>query len=362
MSERPLCDLRGIDGARTRKCRWLRQIEEIPASSMVGPIVAELRRWPVPVTLDDVFVGRYPQLVTQALQLTAGDRVAAEDLVHDTFVRLALRSVDPARVQNLDGYLFVTMRNVHLSQVRRRVLQAPVNVSAVDYESIADRLLAVTDDHAAASAYDELALVAKYACLRKATSKAASALILRYFHGYYPGEIARILHATEQAVDTRLRIARAEARAFVAAPDRLTAIGRVVGHLRFGRPNDADFVLGLRKFIFDAVTDDCPSSDDFGQIYDGPSTDSLDVQVLAHVVQLCGVSRRTQPETGSSAPCERDPSDMLGRGRRNGGGKGDPPNDVADRRASLRSRLKEVLDQRPKELRVAVNSFFSGRR
>ena len=135
-----ICNCPG--SARTEKSRWLRQISEIPASSMVGPIVAELRRWPVPVSLDDVFVERYPQLVTQALQLTAGDRVAAEDLVHDTFVRLALRSLDPARVQNLDGYLFITMRNVHLSQVRRRVLQAPVNVSAVDYESIADRLLA----------------------------------------------------------------------------------------------------------------------------------------------------------------------------------------------------------------------------
>jgi RNA polymerase sigma factor (sigma-70 family) len=327
---------------------------------MVGPIVAELRRWPVPVTLDDVFVERYPQLVTQALQLTAGDRVAAEDLVHDTFVRLALRSVDPARVQNLDGYLFVTMRNVHLSQVRRRVLQAPVNVSAVDYESIAERLLAVADDHAAATAYDELALVTKFACLRKATSKAASALILRYFHGYYPGEIARILHATEQAVDTRLRIARAEARAFVAAPDRLTAIGRVVTHLRFGRPNDADFVLGLRKSIFGAITGACPSPDDFRQIYDGPSTDPLDVQVLAHVVSCATCLDELNRRLGLPLLQERDPSDMLGRGRRNGGGKSGPPNDVGDRRASLRSRLKEALDQRPKELRVAVNGLFVG--
>ena len=309
--------------------------------------MAEPKRWPVPVTLDDVFVERYPQLVTQALQLTAGDRVAAEDLVHDTFVRLALRSVDPARVQNLDGYLFVTMRNVHLSQVRRRVLQAPVNVSAVDYESIADRLLAVVDDHAAASAYDELTLVAKYACIRKATSKAASALILRYFHGYYPGEIARILHATEQAVDTRLRIARAEARAFVAAPDRLTAIGRVVGHLRFGRPSDADFVIGLRRSIFDAVTDVCPSSDDFDQIYDGPSTDPLDVQVLAHLVSCAACLDELNRRLGLPLLQERDPSDMLGRGRRNGGGKSGPRTTVAiDARRSARDSKRCLISAR----------------
>ena len=238
-------------------------------------------------------------------------------------------------MQNLDGYLFVTMRNVNLSQVRRQVLRAPVNVSAVDYESIAERLLAVADDHAAATAYDELALVAKFACLRKATSKAASALILRYFHGYYPA-IARILHATEQAVDTRLRIAARKPEP--SSRSRPTdGIGRVVTHLRFGRPNDADFVLGLRRSIFEGRHGRVPIRRRLRRIYDGPSTDPLDVQVLADVVSCATCLDELNRRLGLPLLQERDPSDMLGRGRRNGGGKSGPPNEVAiDARRSAR--------------------------
>ncbi len=323
--------------------------------------MADPQRWPVTATLDDIFVGRYSKLVSQAQQLTGGDRAAAEDLVHDTFVRLSLRDLNPAAVENLEGYLFVTMRNVHLSQVRRRVLQAPVNVSVVDYHSIADRLLAVVDERAVAAAYEELTLVARYACLRKQTSKAARALILRFFHGYYPGEIARILHATDQAVDTRLRMARAEARAFVAAPDRLVTIER--RHPRDGDCRmEVDFVVRLRASIFDAVTDDCPTTADFDRVYSGPSTDPLDVRTLAHVVSCARCLDTLNRRLGLPLLQDRDPSDMLGRGRRSGGGgtSGGTPVGAGHRRVSLRTRLNDVLNERPKELRVAINGFFVG--
>jgi len=44
--------------------------------------------------------------------------------------------------------------------------------------------------------HDELRRVYQYACARKETSKAGSVLILRFFHGYYPSEIAKLLRLT----------------------------------------------------------------------------------------------------------------------------------------------------------------------
>jgi DNA-directed RNA polymerase specialized sigma24 family protein len=74
--------------------------------------------------------------VVWAQQLVGRNRAAAEDLVHDTFVRVALRKPDLDAIGNLDGYLFVTMRNVHLSQLRRQVTVARSRL-ALDYESVA---------------------------------------------------------------------------------------------------------------------------------------------------------------------------------------------------------------------------------
>jgi len=58
-----------------------------------------------------------------------------------------------------------------------------------------------------------------YACTRKETSKAGSVLILRFFHGYYPSEITKVIRGTRHAVDLRLRNACAEAKATLANPE-----------------------------------------------------------------------------------------------------------------------------------------------
>ena len=74
---------------------------------------------------------------------------------------------------------------------------------------------------ATVEATQELACVCRYACLRKGSSKAGSILILRFFHGYFPSEIAQIARCTPHLVDDWLRIARREARLFREEPHRL---------------------------------------------------------------------------------------------------------------------------------------------
>jgi DNA-directed RNA polymerase specialized sigma24 family protein len=64
-------------------------------------------------------------------------------------------------------------------------------------------------------------------CVRKETAKAASALILRFFHGYYPSEITQLLCTSRQAVAELLRVARAEVKAFLLEPQRLVFLSPV---------------------------------------------------------------------------------------------------------------------------------------
>lgn len=321
--------------------------------------MAQRRPWPSSGTLDDIFLDHYAGLVARARQLVGRDRHAAEDLVHDVYVRLALRELDLGAVANVEGYLFTTLRNVYLSQVRRNRPQAAATVSIIDHESLVSGLRSLVDAEERQNAFAALRHIVRYACLRKTTSKAASVLLLRFFHGYYPGEIARILRTTEVAVAGRLRLARAEARGFLADPARLQSFDgqRIRFHLDVDA-DDAESVRALRRAIFAACTGPCLSSRTLDRLYASRLSDPLDVASLAHLVG-CGecldaVSRRL----GLPLLVDRNPSDRLGRGGpTDGGGSGAGKTDVA---STLRARLDDARADHPKELQIAVNGLFVG--
>jgi DNA-directed RNA polymerase specialized sigma24 family protein len=50
------------------------------------------------------------------LQLTNQDHHRAENLMHDAFVQFALSRPDLKHIQNLEAYLYMTLKNTHLSQ------------------------------------------------------------------------------------------------------------------------------------------------------------------------------------------------------------------------------------------------------
>src|SRR4051794_40508261 len=98
---------------------------------------------------EDLFIQRYERLLAWALRLTERDRGRAEDLVHDTFIQFTLSRPDLGAIENLDGYLRVMMRNMHLSQVRRsarlRENPAPLQLSLIDHDSAEIGLRAVEE-------------------------------------------------------------------------------------------------------------------------------------------------------------------------------------------------------------------------
>src|SRR5688572_29702330 len=104
-----------------------------------------LRRLQAPraASHEDLFVERYERLIAWARQITGGDPVAAEDLVHDAFVNFTLSQPDLNAIQHVDGYLFTTLRHLHLANIRRGIRHHEIGVALFEFESACDALRAV---------------------------------------------------------------------------------------------------------------------------------------------------------------------------------------------------------------------------
>src|SRR6476620_23429 len=136
---------------------------------------------PVEINHEELFLERYDRLLKWSLQLTGNDHEVAEDLLHDLFIQFTLRQPPLHAVGNLDAYLYVTLRNLHLAQERRANRNRLQQLSIVQYDSAAIGLRTV-DPRDQIYAQEELRIVCAYACRRKHTAKLASVLILRFFH------------------------------------------------------------------------------------------------------------------------------------------------------------------------------------
>ena len=86
-----------------------------------------------PVTRDSASVEQvlelyYEQLMHWGTVLTQGDQVAAQDAVHDLCLYFTVAQPDLSRVENLDGYLYTSLRNIYLSSLARVAREATQSV------------------------------------------------------------------------------------------------------------------------------------------------------------------------------------------------------------------------------------------
>jgi RNA polymerase sigma factor (sigma-70 family) len=260
---------------------------------------------------EELFIERYERLLDWALHLTNHDQGRAKDVVHDVFIKFTYARPDLRRIENLDAYLYGMLRNIYISQLRRVSQGRVLQLSIIEYDSATVGLL---DLAGRIETRDQLRRVCRYACMRKETSKAGSVLILRFFHGYYPNEIAQILRGSRQAVDERLRIARSEARLYLERPDRLTFMkGGLIGQaVSWFRQQSADDLLReLRQAIFQSRKGDCLSKEEIRTIY-GTEGEAPDCRTLSHVVSCPQCLDAVNHLIGLSPLSERYPTDMLG--------------------------------------------------
>lgn len=316
---------------------------------------------------EDVFLARYIRLHAWALQLTENDRERAEDLVHDAYIQFTFARPDLDSIQNLNGYLYRMLRNLHLSRVRRSQRRLFRTLSVVDYDS-AEVGLRAADPRERISVQDQLREVCQYACLRKQTSKAGSVLILRFMHGYYPREIARVMQCSREAVEERLRLARNEAKQYLENPASLRFIGdpareKISISGGFARTVD-EFLVELRRTIFDSRKGECLTAAQFEALYQAAAPAKIKHLTLAHIVSCHTCLDEVNRRLSLPSLAERFPTDTLGTDTRpkDGDGSGDGGGSSVGGseidRQRCRKAARDVLEHRPSQLSVSVNGYL----
>ena len=159
---------------------------------------------------EQLFAERYEGLLAWALRLTNQNHAAAEDLVQDAFVQFMLGRTGLEQIENIDGYLRRMLRYMHCLKMSRSAQHLhETALSLADYDSLRLGWTAIEPPRRMQAA-EELYRICAYACSRKESSKAGSVLILRFFHNYFPSEIASVLNSSRNCVDQWQRLARRE--------------------------------------------------------------------------------------------------------------------------------------------------------
>jgi len=331
---------------------------------------------------ESAFIEHYEWLMRWSLHLNNQDRARAEDLVQQVFTQFAIAQTDLSAVQNIPAYLYTTLRNIHVSEVRLAGRSHNQTQSIIDYSG-AEAALEATDPYTIFHTQDQLRRICQYACLRKQSSRSGSVLILRYFHGYHLSEIAEVVRGSFQAVRQQLTFARNEARVFLEEPAALKFIQHVsdIPSLAANRVCSADrLVVELRRAIFTSCQGECFSAEIFRSLYVDNLIAAADNTTLAHIVSCPVCLDEVNARLGLPLLAERHPADTLGpnndwrdgtRGPRDAGGSGGA---VPSRRRGktgdaklngpflLRCRRSatELFEHYPRELCISVNGHVLG--
>ena len=233
---------------------------------------------------EDLFVERYSELLAVARRITGGDREACADLLQDAYVQFVVVRPDLARIEHLDAYLATLVRHLHVSRIRLKANQPQIHVELSDYDS-ADLALRLSGTERLI-ARETLARICGHVSARKETSRPASALALRFFHGFYPSEIAQIARVPVRVVHVWLSRARAEARLALVAPgaSRLDPAAPALPLPPTGADDPAEILASLRSALFATRRPPCASSDAIARWYGPGDKTSLSSETLSHVV------------------------------------------------------------------------------
>jgi hypothetical protein len=201
-----------------------------------------------------------------------------------------LTEQNPASVENLDNYIFVALKNQYFSHLRRIVRSKPIQLSLVEEEILNSSALSF-DPRDANKIYDQLRVICHYTCLRKATSIGASILILRFFHGYFPSEVALMLKRSLNAIEARLKTSRLEAIGVLSNPAKLSALAKKNNF--FCRKAESfesgqDILNELRRKIFSTKKGICQPIEKISDFY-VRGRNNLPRIALSHIVscEMC---------------------------------------------------------------------------
>jgi len=214
------------------------------------------------------FVQRYGLLFSWCLRLTNHRREEAEDLLHDAFLHFTQTRPELTCIENLDAFLRTVVHNLYVSRKRGVSIREGPKVYLEDFHS-SEIALQSRNERELALGQEELACISSYALARKGSSKAASALILRFFLGYYPSEIAQVMKCSRGAVYELLSRARSEARRRNGHEPVHPQVHLLQIKVLQTGPRDSrrEFIEDLRVAILQPPNGHCPPREKLGELY-----------------------------------------------------------------------------------------------
>lgn len=307
-----------------------------------------------------VFETRYAWLLRWALHFTENDRAAAEDIVQEAFVRLLLSWDTLHDLDDLEPLLYSYLRYAHLSERRRGRSHAFQRLSIADFDTLAISLRSSSTFNQI-DVQNEIREILSFLLWRRRTARFASMFLLRFFHSYFPEEIASICIAKRVAVDLGLSQARRELKAHLADPRQIHVLGRSPfpeqKPVNTAIPID-DFEQELRRSIFHSHIEPCPPTEELERCYSSLSKRSLDSNLLTHIVACEPCLERAVRHCNVPPPSSRSMNDSFGRSPRGKTKKAGATNkqQLARVFAEGESRMREIYEHRPTGLVIALNA------
>lgn len=309
--------------------------------------------------MDKLLENYYEQLMRWGLVLTRGDRGMAEDIVHDLCLHFSLSRPDLRTVTNMDGYLYICLRNMYMSEMASSSREAMQLVSIADFDS-AEFALAAGPMSDLLQRQNDLIRVCSYCIWRKDSSKSASYFILHFFQGYFRREVAAIARVPLAAIYNKLKIARTEIEAHLEGSTKLQIMTReqppVPRLLLSPIPSTHLFNL-LRVRILQARHSPCLPEPELLAHYSSSVSASISCELLSHIVScercLAIIDRATGlprlEERGPIGPLETsiDKTDSISEA---GGASSARMFSV-----SLQKERERIFEHRPRTLSIAVN-------
>jgi RNA polymerase sigma factor (sigma-70 family) len=311
-------------------------------------------------TPESVFASKYPWLLRWALHFSQNNRAVAEDLVQDTFLKLLLSWESLHDLDNIEPLLYSYLKYSHLAEQRRGQRYSFQSLSTIDCDSLGVILSNARPD-GQLELQDELRRIVNFLLWRKNSARFASIFLLRFFHGYFPDEIAQICCSSRHAVDLSLSHAREELRAYLLDSNNVEVIHMM--RPEEIKPSGAaipehDFVGELRRSIFAAAGSPCLAIDELQARYQKTPQTSIESSLLAHIVSCKRCLDEVSNVLGLPPASGRTPDDSLGsapRGKKTK--KSFAPNKDGLERvlAGAQRKMREIQEHHPRALMLVLN-------
>jgi RNA polymerase sigma factor (sigma-70 family) len=270
---------------------------------------------------EEIFISLYARLHGWALQIARHDQALAEDLLHDAFIQFTSSQPELKKIANREAYLYGLIRNLHLSHLRKKLRREKQTPSIIDFETLRLGLKSAKalDNF---QVQEELKRICYFLCLRKESSKSASVMILRFFHGYFPSEIAQVMQATPQVVKVRLNTARGEVRAVIENAQTIEAIEKRISPemtLEKSFRTNVELAIALGEMIFRSTGGECLTDPELKKIYLSRENETIETKTLAHIVSCRKCIDKINDLLKLLPISERHSVDFIGKDNNNSG-------------------------------------------